>query len=409
MGFKHVMKEYAKLPKSIIAIFFARIINSLGGFVFPFLTIYLTEKMGMTSDRVGTFMLIAALGIALGSLLGGKLSDIIGRKKVILIFQAMSAISLIPCGFYESSMITPWLLILSGFFGGAVQPASSAMVADLTNTKNRQEAFSLLYLGINVGVAVGPLIAGILYKKYLKWIFWGDAITTLTSLLLIIFLVKETIHNNNEEEISKNNIDEKTEEGNVFMVILKRPYLFIFSLVSLIYSLVYAQSGFIIPLQVKRLFPDTGAMLYGSLMSVNAIVVVSCTFIVIHLTRKNTAIFNMVLAGIFYAIGFGMLFYIHEYKFFVVSTIVWTIGEILALTNEGVYIANHTPMSHRGRVNSIIPLISGAGYAIGPKIMGAYIKNRTINSAWIVVGILAVVSAIMMYILYKFEVKESKY
>src|SRR3712207_2791786 len=106
MGFKHVMKEYAKLPKSIIAIFFARIINSLGGFVFPFLTIYLTEKMGMTSDRVGTFMLIAALGIALGSLLGGKLSDIIGRKKVILIFQAMSAISLIPCGFYESSMIT---------------------------------------------------------------------------------------------------------------------------------------------------------------------------------------------------------------------------------------------------------------------------------------------------------------
>lgn len=403
MGLKHTMIEYAKLPRSIIAIFFARIINSLGGFVFPFLTIYLTEKMGMTADRVGTFMLMAAVGIGLGSLCGGKLADIIGRKKVMLIFQAMAAISLIPCGFYEYSMVTPWLLILSGFFGGAVQPASSAMVADLTNTKNRQEAFSLLYLGVNVGVAVGPLIAGILYKRYLRWIFWGDAITTLASLLLIIFWVEETINNDNSQKIRKNNIDEQKENGSVFMVIVKRPYLFIFALVSLVYSFVYAQSGFMIPLQIKTIFPDKGAMLYGSLMSVNAIVVVCCTFVVIHITRKNTAIFNMVLSGIFYSLGFGMLLCVHEYKFFVISTIVWTIGEILALTNEGVYIANHTPMSHRGRVNSIIPLISGAGYAVGPKVMGYYIKNKTISSAWLLIGILAMISATMMYILYRFE------
>ena len=160
MGLKHTIRGYARLPKSIIAIFFARIINSLGNFVYPFLTIYLTEKRGMTSDRVGNFMLMAAIFMGLGSIVGGKLSDVIGRKKIILIFQAMSAITLIPCGFYEYSMITPWLLIISGFFGGAVQPASAALIGDLTNTKNRQEAFSLLYLGINIGITVGPLKIG---------------------------------------------------------------------------------------------------------------------------------------------------------------------------------------------------------------------------------------------------------
>ncbi|KEH97071.1 MFS transporter [Clostridium botulinum C/D str. BKT12695] len=408
MGFKHTIRRYARLPKSIIAIFFARIINSLGSFVFPFLTIYLTDKMGMTSDRVGTFMLMAAVGIGLGSIVGGKLSDVIGRKKIILIFQAMSAIMLIPCGFYEYSMITPWLLILSGFFGGAVQPASAAMIGDLTTTKNRQEAFSLLYLGINIGVAIGPLVAGILYKKYIRWIFWGDAITTLTSLLLVIFFVKETINDRKEEEIEKDNINEKSENANLFMVMIKRPALLIFSLVCLIYSFVYAQNGFLIPLQVKGVYPENGAVLYGSLMSINAIVVVFFTFIIIHLTRKNDAIFNMVLAGTFYTVGFGMLFYVKNYEFFIISTIIWTIGEILASTNQGVYIANHTPMSHRGRVNSIIPLISGAGYAIGPKIMGVYVKNRTLNSAWFVIGVCSIVSAIMMYALYKFEVHNKK-
>ncbi|GAB6150938.1 MFS transporter [Clostridium novyi A str. BKT29909] len=408
MGLKHTIRGYARLPKSIIAIFFARIINSLGNFVYPFLTIYLTEKMGMTSDRVGNFMLMAAIFMGLGSIVGGKLSDIIGRKKIILIFQAMSAITLIPCGFYEYSMITPWLLIISGFFGGAVQPASAALIGDLTNTKNRQEAFSLLYLGINIGIAVGPLIAGVLYKNYIRWIFWGDAITTLFSLILIIVFVKESINNIKEEEVEKDNIDEKSEEGNLFMVMMKRPTLLIFSLVCLIYSFVYAQNGFLIPLQVKETYPENGAVLYGSLMSINAIVVVFFTFIIIHLTRKNYAIFNMVLSGIFYTVGFGMLFYVKSYEFFIISTIIWTVGEIIASTNQGVYIANHTPMSHRGRVNSIIPLIAGTGYAIGPKIMGLYIKNRALNWAWLVIAVCSVVAAVMMYVLYKVEIHSKK-
>ena len=35
------------------------------------------------------------------------------------------------------------------------------MIIDLTTQENRKTAFSLSYLGINIGVAIGPMVAGI--------------------------------------------------------------------------------------------------------------------------------------------------------------------------------------------------------------------------------------------------------
>lgn len=403
------LREYSKLPRSIIILFFARIINSLGGFVFPFLTMFLTQKMGMSTDKAGKFLMIAAIGGGLGAIIGGKLSDHIGRKKIIIFFQTMAAVMLIPCGFLENSMLIPWFLILSQFFGSAVQPANAAMVADLTNRKNRQQAFSLLYLGINIGVAVGPLIAGFLYNNYIKWIFWGDAITTLISVILLAFLVKEVKSEDEtivaEEKIENINEKEREEAGSLFNVMLKRPELLLFSLVSMIYSFIYAQTTFTIPLQVKSMYPIEGSSLFGSLMSVNAIVVVVFTVIIVAITRRNKPIFNIATSGIFYALGFGMLYFVNNYPLLVVSTIVWTIGEILSSTNQGVYIANNTPMSHRGRVNSVLPLITGTGSAMGPSIMGAFIKNNGVRMAWPVIFILSLGASFLMYLLYIREKK----
>lgn len=38
---------------------------------------------------------------------------------------------------------------------------------------------------------------------------------------------------------------------------------------------------------------------------------------------------------------------------FLLSTLLWTVGEILQVTNASVYVANNSPISHRGRFNAI--------------------------------------------------------
>lgn len=396
-----LIKGYRELPRDIIILFIARIVNSIGSFVFPFLSMFLSERLGMPTDKVGSFMMVAAIAGAIGTIVGGKLSDHVQKKKIVLIFQSLAAAMLIPCGALGKSMAIPWFLVLYNFFNGAVQPANSAMIADLTNKKNRQQAFSLLYLGVNIGVAIGPLMAGVLYNKYIRWLFWGDALTTFASIVMIGVFVKGVLPNETENE--ENNLlydEERSVDGSVLDVILKRPALLVFSLVSGIFSFVYSQSSFAIPLQMKSLFPEDGAFMFGTLMSINATVVVSFTVIIVHLTRNNRPIFNIALSGIFYAVGFGMLYYAYHYNFFVISTIIWTTGEILSVTNQGVYIANHTPKSHRGRINAMLPLITSIGNALGPRIMGAYIVNKEAKMVWPVIFIISIIGSISMYALY---------
>lgn len=289
---------YTGLPRSVYILFFARVINCLGNFVFPFLTTYLTLHLSLGAEKTGVIVTLAVLAYLPGSILGGKLADLLGRKFTMILFQFLSASCLVPCAFLGRSMIIPYILILYGLFCGGSQPANSAMIADITGRKDRQAAFSLLYLGVNIGSAAGPLVAGLLYTNHLQWIFIGDAATTYISLILVALFVKESlplkcgIEENRKDIIS----EEKAERGNIFEVLDKRPALIIFALISAIYSFVYIQQQFSMPMMVNSLFGENGPRFYGTLMSVNAIVVITMTTVIINITRNFKPVYNLSLS-----------------------------------------------------------------------------------------------------------------
>lgn len=341
-----------------------RIINALGAFVGPFLTMFLSNKIGLSNDIIGIFIMLNSFSTVPGSLIGGKISDTFGRKNVLVIFQGLAAVCYLPCAFLGKSIAIPYFLILSSFFNSIAQPAYGAMIADLTNTKNRNSAYSLLYLGNNLGFSIGPMIAGFLYIHYIKLMFIGNTIAVLISIFIIYIFIRETKPQDENEKETVNEY-EKAEKGSLIKALLDRPLLLYFAFLSMIYSFVYAQYPFCIPLQIENLFSKANySVIYGKIMATNGITVILLTTIITKLTRKLSAIQNIALAGIFYGFGFGMLYFISSYQMFIVSTIIWTIGEILHTTNSGVYIANHTPMSHRGRFNAVIPLITGAGFSV---------------------------------------------
>lgn len=400
MILKNLFKPYNYLPMSIYALFFAKIINGIGNFVFPFLTLFLTTKLMFSAKLTGMFIFIAAIAFVPGSLIGGKLSDHFGRKKIYLLFQLSSAISLIPCAFLGNSLLIPWFLILATFFSGGSIPASGAMITDLTTSENREAAFSLLYLGNNIGNSVGALIAGFLYRNYTEWLFLGNALIIIIALIFVVFFVPETIPRDNLSGSAEINFNEKAEKGSVLKVLLKRPSLIIFSLLCVIYSFVYSQYTFLLPMYVDNLFLINGSKVYGTLMTVSGLTVAFLTPLAIITTKKYNPLLNTTLAGLFYIIGFGIIYFIGSIYLFILSTIIWTIGQILFSTNSNVYIANLTPISHRGRFNSVIPLIVGAGFAIGPAIMGLYVDKYTIKSAWLLLAVLASISSSLMFTLY---------
>lgn len=405
MNIKKVTGTYSNLPRSVYVLLLARVVNSIGNFVYPFLTLLLTVKIGMGEQQVGMFLLTASIIQIPGSLLGGKLSDHMGRKMIMITFMGLSALCFIPSAFFMDSQATilyvPWFLILASFFNSIVGPSSGAMMNDLTGPDNRQAAFSLLYMGMNAGTAIGSIVAGFLFHNYIKLLFLGDAVTTLISILFLMKYVKETKPTAEDiNKIENDRMDEKLEAGGLFAALLRRPRLLIFSAIDTVYSFIYAQTHFSMPLQANALFgEDLGAKYFGTFNMINCLEVIFLTTVITILTRKIKAIYNASIAGIFFAIGFGMLFFVNSFWMFALSTIIWTVGEIINATNIGVYIANHTPISHRGRFNAIINIISSMGGSISPYIMGGFIVRNGVTKVWPVIFILGLIASVMMFVL----------
>jgi len=398
---KNSFSIYKNLPRSIYVLFFARTINSLGVFVYPFMTLFLTQKLGMSPGRAGFIIMLTGLAAAPGSLLGGKLADHFGRKRLLVAAEFISACSYIPCAFLGSSPLIPWFLIVGQFFMGVVHPLTTAMVTDLTVPETRKAGFSLMYLGHNLGFAVGPLVAGYLYRTHTPWIFLGDALTTFISLVLVLALVRETIPDREAIEASRlTDSPERAEDGNALKLLLARPRLLFFALMVAVIQFVYAQLSFSFPLFLSDIFGERGPSLFGSAMSLNAVIVILCTAMVISLTRNFRPAFSLTLTGLLYSLGLGVLFFLHSYVLILAAVFVLTIGEILGATNIDVYIANHTPMTHRGRFNSIFPLIMETGFFLSPVVMGNYIERLGIRSVWPLCFFLGMISVTGFFILW---------
>ncbi|AMK50348.1 MFS transporter [Clostridium beijerinckii] len=400
---KDFINNYKGLPKEMYVICFATLINRLGDFVVPFLALYLTQKIGMTAAATGVIVTLSSVVGIPASILGGKISDMFGRKKIYTYAQSIAAVTLIPCAFTKSVSITIMCLLISTFFNGFVRPAFQSMIQDILSKEERQAGFSLNYLAINAGVAIGPIIAGFLFNNLLPLLFLGDTLTSLIAVFLVWKNIKETYPVNSKLKVeSKAEIAEK---GNTFQMLWKRPALSLFLVLYMVYNFIYAQHKFSLPITLNAQFNNESAKLLGYIMSINAVTVLVLTIFIGFITKRNHQLTNMAFTGILYAIGFGMIGYIDNFNFFIISTIIWTLGEILSSISSGVYVANNSPSNYRARLNAIMNLGRFLGTALSTFFSGAYIQVYGYKTLWFLIFFISIISGILMFVLKIFSVK----
>jgi len=242
---KDLLSPYRGMPKEIYVIFVSRIINAMGCFVMPLITIIMSDRIGLSNETTGFYLSLNSMIYPLASLLGGKLADSYGRKYIIIIFNTMAALLYMVCGFIEPSMLLVYMLLAASASMSIAGPSHDSLIADLTTPENREGAYALSYLGWNIGFAVGPMLGGFLYRRYLPLVFIGDAVTALISLCLIFFFVNETIGRTREEITDESRKLERREQGSIISVLLKRPILIYFSIIAFGYHFAYSQWNFL--------------------------------------------------------------------------------------------------------------------------------------------------------------------
>jgi MFS family permease len=113
---------------------------------------------------------IAFSGLMIGRLFFqvplGRLSDSIGRRPLVIAGLLLMVPATILLGEAASMMQLTALRIFQGLASAAVVAPALAVVADLTNAENAGRQMSIVTMGFGLGIALGPLIAGLLVVAF---------------------------------------------------------------------------------------------------------------------------------------------------------------------------------------------------------------------------------------------------
>ena len=396
---KRLLGGFRDLPAPLWAIFALQVITRGGDFVFPFLTLFLTRRLGLSSMAAG-FWIMATAGSGLaGTLAAGKLSDHFGKRRVLGLCLLGGCLLTGLCGFLPPTLAIPKVLLGASFFQGSVKPILSTLVMDLCAPEQRKEGFSLSYLGTNLGVAAGPLLAGFLFERHLAWMFLGNSLAMIAAIAVLLRFVPGC----GAARPGPDGGPEQEAEGGALGVLLKRPLLAGFLGITLLVSLAYDQTTFGLTLYTAQRFGARGAADFGFLMSFNAVVVLTATALVTRLTARLSGPLAMALGTGFYALGFAMLAFRLGMGLLMLSTLIWTQGEILLAINSGAYLAGQTPRNFRGRIQAFREVTWSAGRMLSPPVYGTLIAYAGIHASWAATALVALLCTAGFLLLHERE------
>jgi MFS family permease len=369
------------LPRPFWALWSGTLVNRLGTMVIPFTGVYLTQARGVSVAGAGLVMAVFGGGSLISQLLGGWLTDRIGRRATLSGGMLATAAAMLCLGYSTSLAAIAASLFALGLVIDVYRPASQALVADLVSPGERPRAYGLLFWAINLGYAVGMTAGGWLAQLGFGWLFWIDALTAVVFAVLVWRAVPETR-------------SASTASSGGFGVVLRDRVMVAFTLVVLGQALVYLQTVTMLPVaMVRQAGLSTGE--FGVAMALNGVLIVVVQPLVSSWIGRRDASRAFAVGLAVMGAGFALTAFVSDAVMLAVTIAVWTAGEIVTAGILGSIVADLAPAHLRGRyaglsgfawsVASVLaPLAGGALLAVGPEAL------------WFTVGGIGLVSAVAM-------------
>ncbi len=400
-----LFNQYRGLRKELYYLFIGRVITAMGSFVMPLITLILRRKLDFTPSQISIILTIFFLITLPAAFIGGKLTDKIGRKKIIIIFDCLTVILYIIAGLMPISIVTIVLVMAAGFFAQIEQPSYDALVADFSTTKDREKAYSMGYLGWNLGYIAGPTLAGLLFENHLGLCFIITAIATFATTLIVIFFIheKNSIKENtldtivNDTEI--NEYERSDNKNSLFKILADKKILLYVILSAALIGAVYSSVSLILPLAMEEQYAEMGATYYGFSSSLNGLVVILATPILTLLLKKRGSIVKKIIGVIFFALGIICMTNYHLLVMIYIGMAIFTVGEVIDALGNMPYYTRRVPASHRGRISSFMSIIKMGVGAVSQLLIGFMLEAYSYATVFYIYVILAAIVTVILFIL----------
>ncbi|WP_269858923.1 MFS transporter [Streptomyces sp. RPT161] len=376
------MRREGQLPPAVWLLLAARVVNRLGAFSLPFLTVLITTDYGVSVATAG--LVPAAFGLATipSRLIGGRRADRLGRRRTIVFGLTGCAIAQLGIAAANSLVEVGVCAVLLGLVYELYEPPSQAVIADAAGPAERVRAYSLLNAALAVGGMGAGLIATGLGRWDLRWLFVADAVSCLACALIVrVVLPADRTH-----------CPDRGDERCAGIRPWRDRVLLLMLVFGTLYALVYLQIMISLPLSLERrgMRPSDAGLLF----TVSAATIVAAQP-ALRLKRLAalTAPAALALGYVLLAGGLAGYAVAPTLPTSMAATVVWSLGDLLVLGRAYALAANLAPPGGTGRYLAAYGTSWGFAGVAAPILGTQLLEHAGATALWAGMALLCLVLA----------------
>lgn len=386
-------EAYGGLSKSTWWLSLVMLINRSGTMVVPFMTIYMTQHIGVGISKAAFVMSLFGLGAIIGALIGGRLVDRMGSYYIQLSTLVGGGIMFIVLGqmrSYTSICIVTFFLAL---INEAFRPANSVAIAHYSSEENRTRSYSLNRLAINLGWAVGGGLGGLVASVNYEFLFWVDGLTNFCGAGLLYFFLAPS-RNRATVTVKKEKVTGRSAyRDNNYLIFIFLLFLF---------AMCFFQLFTTIPVFYKEQF-HFPVYFIGLIMALNGILIALFEMIMIFKLEGRRPLLHYISAGVL-LIGTAYILLnipgVNKPFLAIIIMLLFTIGEILSMPFMNSYYISRTLPHNRGQYAALFTVAWASAQALGPFAGGLLAEKYGYDVLWFTVAAICILIAMLYRLLH---------
>ncbi|MBM0067024.1 MDR family MFS transporter [Alkalicoccobacillus gibsonii] len=374
------------MPKSIWILLITMTMSITGAsFMWPLNAIIIHEELGKSLTVAGFILLLNSAAGACGNLVGGRLFDGIGSYRTLIIALSIATGSACLLAFQYSFYYYMFLLMGIGFGSGMMIPTLYAL-AGLLWPEGGRRPFNAMYVSLNVGVALGTALIGIIAQNELTNVFRANALMHVVLFIFVIFAFRGL------EARGAMTQGKEIREKIPFRVHYRIHALILISIAFVICWMGYTQWQANVSVHTQNLGISLGS--YSLFWTVNGLMIVCAQPMLAWVIRKwiQKLKAQMIVGVLLFALSFLVLTQAEQFSIFMVAMIILTIGEMFIWPAVPTVASELAPKGREGFYQGLVNSVAMVGRMIGPVFGGFIVDMYSIYVLFYVLGGMLILS-----------------